>query len=169
MIFTSLGLLVVAAGFLIAGITKSSVALLTMSLVITVAAGVVLVMVSAASKRMFDSGAIAGPGPAPVMAGGPATMPAQPVMMYVPMQAAPMQAPMQAPVQTAPMPPTTTMPTVDGNGATPPVVGYDSMTAVQVTRLIDSGALTDEQLASLRRYEETHAARKTVLDRLDTT
>ena len=165
MIFTSLGLLVVAAGFLIAGITKSSVALLTMSLVITIAAGVVLVMVSAASKRMFDSGAIAGPGPAPIMAGGPATMPAQPVMMYVPMQA----APMQAPVQTAPMPPTTTMPTVDGNGAAPPVVGYDSMTAVQVTRLIDSGALTDEQLASLRQYEETHAARKTVLDRLDTT
>jgi hypothetical protein len=158
MIFTSLGLLVVAAGFLIAGIAKSSVALLTLSVVITIAAGAMLVLVSAAAKRL--PGATPAAGPTPAFAGMPAGgMPNQPVVMYVPMQAAPMQA-------------TTVMPTVvpgdgNGNGATPPVVGYDTMTAAQITKLVGSGALTQDQLLSLQEYEQTHAARKTVLEGLE--
>jgi hypothetical protein len=51
-IFTSLGLLLVALGFLIAGIAKSSVALLMVSLCVTVASGIVLVLVSAAAQRI---------------------------------------------------------------------------------------------------------------------
>ena len=52
MIFTSLGLLLVALGFLIAGIAKSSVALLMVSLFLTLGAGVVLVLVTAAAQRI---------------------------------------------------------------------------------------------------------------------
>ena len=157
MIFTSLGLLLVAAGFLAAGIAKSSVALLSLSLVITIAAGAMLVMVTAASKRL--PGAAPAGGAMPGFAGAPAGgMPSQPVVMYVPVQAAQMA-------------PTAVLPTVvpdgesgDGNGVTPPVVGYDSMTAAQITKLVGSGALTQDQLLALRAYEESHAARKTVLE-----
>ena len=52
MIFTSLGLLLVALGFLIAGIAKSSVALLMVSLFLTIGAGLVLVLVTAAAQRI---------------------------------------------------------------------------------------------------------------------
>ena len=52
MIFTSLGLLLVALGFLIAGIAKSSVALLMVSLFLTLGAGVVLILVTAAAQRI---------------------------------------------------------------------------------------------------------------------
>lgn len=52
MIFTSLGLLLVALGFLIGGIAKSSVALLMVSLFLTLGAGVVLILVSAAAQRI---------------------------------------------------------------------------------------------------------------------
>ncbi|MEY2476000.1 MAG: hypothetical protein QOG87_1315 [Actinomycetota bacterium] len=52
MIFTSLGLLLVALGFLLAGIAKSSVALLMVSLFLTVGAGLVLVLVTAAAQRI---------------------------------------------------------------------------------------------------------------------
>ena len=52
MIFTSLGLLLVALGFLIAGIAKSSVALLMVSLFLTIGAGLVLVLVPAAAPRI---------------------------------------------------------------------------------------------------------------------
>jgi hypothetical protein len=51
-IFTSLGLLLVALGFLIAGIAKSSVALLMVSLFLTIGAGLVLVLVTAAAQRI---------------------------------------------------------------------------------------------------------------------
>ena len=50
MIFTALGLLVVAAGLLIAGIAKSSVALLMASLLLTLGSGVVLAMVLPATR-----------------------------------------------------------------------------------------------------------------------
>ena len=49
----------------------------------------------------------------------------------------------------------------------PPFLGYDEMTADQIVKLVSSGALTADQLAAVREYEERHAARKTVLDRLD--
>lgn len=52
MIFTSLGLLLVALGFLIGGIAKSSVAMLMVSLFLTIGAGVVLILVSAAAQRI---------------------------------------------------------------------------------------------------------------------
>ena len=52
MIFTSLGLLLVALGFLIGGIAKSSVAMLMVALFLTLGAGVVLVLVQAAAQRI---------------------------------------------------------------------------------------------------------------------
>ncbi|MEY2568448.1 MAG: hypothetical protein QOE35_2977 [Actinomycetota bacterium] len=52
MIFTSLGLLLVALGFLIGGIAKSSVALLMVSLFVTLFAGVTLVLVATAARRI---------------------------------------------------------------------------------------------------------------------
>jgi hypothetical protein len=51
-IFTSLGLLLVALGFLIAGIAKSSVALLMVALFVTIGAGLVLILVTAAAQRI---------------------------------------------------------------------------------------------------------------------
>jgi hypothetical protein len=51
-IFTSLGMLLVALGFLIGGIAKSSVALLMVSLFLTIGAGLVLVLVTAAAQRI---------------------------------------------------------------------------------------------------------------------
>ena len=53
MIFTSLGLLLVALGFLIGGIAKSSVAMLMVSLFLTLGAGIVLVLVQAAAQRIL--------------------------------------------------------------------------------------------------------------------
>jgi hypothetical protein len=55
MIFTSLGLLLVALGFLIAGIAKSSVALLMVSLFVTLGAGIVLILVSTAARRIVEA------------------------------------------------------------------------------------------------------------------
>ena len=52
MIFTALGLLVVAAGLLLAGIAKSSVALLMTSLLLTVGSGVVLASSSFSRSTM---------------------------------------------------------------------------------------------------------------------
>jgi hypothetical protein len=138
MIFTALGLLVVAAGLLIAGIAKSSVALLMTSLLLTLASGVVLALVLPATRRLTE--ATGGGG-----GGGPqlATPQGQPVVLYV----------QQAP------------PSGATNGHSP-IVGYDDMSATQITKLITSGALTDEQLAAVRDYEASHAARRTVLAKL---
>jgi hypothetical protein len=54
-IFTSLGLLLVALGFLIGGIAKSSVALLMVSLFVTIGAGIVLVLVATAARRIVEA------------------------------------------------------------------------------------------------------------------
>lgn len=142
MIFTSLGLLLVAAGLLIAGIAKSSVALLMTSLLLTLASGVVLVMALTTARRIA------------AVVGGEQAMttapPGQPVVLYV------QQAPttMSAPVE------------LRANGATP-FIGYDLLTAKQVTELIDGGTLSHEQLAAVRDYEVSHAGRRTILSRLD--
>ena len=152
MIFTSLGLLIGAVALFIAGIVKSSVALLTLSLVVSVAAGAILFASFGAARKLAAAGVL------PAGAGGGGVVPgAQPVVMYV--------APEQLGLATA------------GNGgahyATPPagaaqpIVGYDEMSAQQVVGLIASGALTPDQLAAIRVYETGTAARKTVLDRLD--
>src|SRR5688572_21087859 len=125
MIFTSLGLLVVAAGLLIAGIAKSSVALLMTSLLLTLGAGVVLAMVLPATRRLNASTNAHGNGHGTMMA----TANGQPVVLYV----------QQAPAQGS------AVPEIDlTNGA--PVIGYDQMSAQQVAKLIASGALTEEQL-----------------------
>ena len=64
MIFTSLGLLLVALGFLIAGIAKSSVALLMVSLFVTIGAGVTLVLVATAARRIVEAQGLTSASPA---------------------------------------------------------------------------------------------------------
>jgi tetrahydromethanopterin S-methyltransferase subunit D len=60
-------------------------------------------------------------------------------------------------------------PPTEGNGGTmlaaaaPPVVGYDEMAATQIVKLIQSGALSTDQVLAISRYESMHQARKTVL------
>lgn len=143
MIFTSLGLILVALAFLIAGIAKSSVPLLMVSLMLTLASGVVLVLVAGAARRLVEASAAGGGGalaPAP-MSGGDG-------IMYVPVPAA-----------------TGAVGAPGGNGAgAPPVIGYDDMTADQVVKLVRSGALTADQLDAIRAYEDARQGRRTVLD-----
>lgn len=152
MIFTALGLLIGAVALFIAGIVKSSVALLVVSLVVSVAAGVILFASHGAARRLAAAGVLPGPGGAGIAPG------AQPVVMYL--------SPEQLGIGAN-----------GGNGGSrvagavsnvaQPIVGYDDMSAQQVLSLIASGALTYDQLAALRVYETGTAARKTVLDKLD--
>ena len=149
MIFTSLGIFIASVCFLIAGIVRSSVPLLVVSLVATV--GAILVLLATADlarRRAWEASGL----PAAMAGGGPPGT--QPVVMYVPTTEA-------APVMAVPA----------GNG-TPsanasPFLGYDDMSAAQVTKLVSSGALTVEQLVAVRHYEKANAARKSVLDRVD--
>lgn len=141
MIFTSLGLILVALGFLIAGIAKSSVALLMVSLMLTLASGIVLVLVAGAARRLVEASGVAG-------GGAQAPPPSADGIMYVPVPAA-----------------SGAVGGAGGNGAgAPPVIGYDDMTADQVAKLIRSGALTADQLDAIRAYEEARQGRRTVLD-----
>jgi hypothetical protein len=129
--------------FLIAGIVKSSIALLVVSLIGTAAATFILLSTAdLARRRAWESAGL------PLAAGGPGAAPpgTQPVLMYVPVDGAGV-----APV----------------NGGSAPITGYDDMTADAITKLVTSGALTDEQLDAVRRYERSHAGRKTVLDRVE--
>lgn len=148
MIFTALGLLLVAAGLLVAGIAKSSVALLMTSLLVTIASGVVLALVLPAARKLAASTG------APAATPGFVTPQGQPVVLYV------QQAPTAAPA------PTAVQSTIDLTDGASPFVGYDLLTAKQVSELIASGTLTDEQLAAVRDYEASHAARRTVLAKL---
>ena len=156
MIFGSLGLLVVAGGFLAAGITKSSTGFLAVAFACTIVAGILLLLAYSAARSAALGSALgvapagAGAGVAvtgPVAAGPPGTTP---VVMYVPVQ------------QVGRIEYRT-----DLFEPAPPFLGYDEMTADQIVKLVSSGALTADQLAAVREYEERHAARKTVLDRLD--
>ncbi len=160
MIFTALGMLVLAAALFIAGIAKSSVLLLMLSLVSTVACCVVLGMSYGVARR---SGLIADPAPA---AGPPPGF--EPgngmVVMYVPVDQLPAMSPANAAMKVG------AASASSGNGsggAAAPIAGYDAMTADQVCKLVSSGALNEDQLRTLRDYEAGHAARKTVLDRID--
>src|SRR5687768_9951710 len=117
MIFTALGLLLVAAGLLVAGIAKSSVALLMTSLLVTIGAGVVLAMVLPAARKL--AGATSGQAAAP----GFVTPQGQPVVLYV------QQAPTAEPA------PTAVQPTIDLTDGASPFVGYDLLTAKQVSEL----------------------------------
>ena len=151
MIFTSLGLLVAAVALFIAGIVKSSVVLLTLSLVVSAAAGAILIASFSAARRLAASGILpAGVGGAAGVVPG-----AQPVVMYL----SPDQLGLTGGNGGAHL--------AGGGGSSQPIVGYDDMSAQQVLSLIASGALTADQLAAVRVYETGTAARKTVLDRLD--
>lgn len=151
MIFTSLGILIASACFLIAGIVRSSVPLLVVSLIGTAAAAFLLLATAdLARRRAWENAGL------PVAAGGGGPPGTQPVVMYVPTNE-------PAPVIAAPPAPSTTT----GNGSGSPFLGYDDMSAAQVTKLISSGALTTEQLLAVRKYEKANASRKSVLDRID--
>jgi hypothetical protein len=54
-----------------------------------------------------------------------------------------------------------------GDGSTPnlPIAGYDELSAPQVQEQLDG--LTPAELRKLRDYEQRHANRKTVLDRIE--
>ena len=157
MIFTSLGMLVVAACFFIAGLLKSSIPLLVVSLVGTAGATILLLATADLARRKAWSDTAGAP-----TAANPAVGATTPVLVYVPADQLP-QVMDGASNGHAP---------ASGNGhgqsrSGPPIVGYDDMTADQVARLIASGALSDEQLAAVRSYEQDGQARKTVLDRVD--
>jgi hypothetical protein len=167
MIFGSLGLLIAAGGLLVAGITKSSTGLLGLSFACTVVAAILLIAAYAAARAGLTAGAVVGPGGtlpgvapgagagAPLVPVGAVPPGTQPVVMYVPMAGAPQPG---APAAGAVITQT--------NGAAPPFLGYDEMTAEQVVKLVASGALTEGQIIAVHEYEASHAARKTVLDRL---
>jgi hypothetical protein len=55
----------------------------------------------------------------------------------------------------------------NGAGASPnlPIAGYDELSAAQVQERLDR--LTPAELRKLREYEQRHANRKTVLDRIE--
>ena len=55
----------------------------------------------------------------------------------------------------------------DGRGSAPslPIAGYDELSAPQVQERLDR--LTTAELRKLRDYEQRHANRKTVLDRIE--
>ncbi len=152
MIFTSLGILVAAGGFLIAGIVRSSIPLLVVSLIGTAAAAFILLSTAdLARRRAWESAGmpVAGGG----IAGGPPGT--QPVVMYVPVAEA-------GTVAAAPAGGT------GGNGTTgSPIPGYDVMTASQIAKIISSGDLSRDQLDAVRRYEKAHGSRKTILDKVD--
>ena len=113
MIFTSLGILIASLGFLIAGIVRSSIPLLVVSLVGTAAAAFLLLgTADLARRRSYEE--------------------------------------LGLPVDVE-----------------SPLLGYEDMSADQITKLVASGALTEEQIVAVRRYERAHLARKTVLDRMD--
>lgn len=149
MIFTSLGMFIASLCFLIAGIVRSSVPLLVVSLVATVVAAFVLLATADLARRRAWEASGLPTAMANASGGGPPGT--QPVIMYVPTTEA-------APVAAA-----------GGNGApaASPFLGYDDMSAAQVTKLVSSGALTTEQLVAVRRYETDNAARKSVLERVD--
>lgn len=166
MIFGSLGLLLVAGGFLATGIAKSSTGFLVLSFACTAVAGALLLVAYAAARGGGALGqAQAGGALAPAFQGAPQVPGAQPVLMYVPVSQVPGAL---QPVGAA-----------GGNGSpqplldehafapAPPFLGYDDMTADQVVKLVSSGALTPEQLAALRDYERNGQGRKTVLDRIE--
>jgi hypothetical protein len=163
-IFTSLGLLVLALALLVTGIVKSSVAFLMLSLLATVAAAALLALTYSVARRTgLTTGAL--PTPAPAMGappgGGPGTAT---VVMYVPVDQLPVMAPAAAAMRVA------TSGNGNGagaNGAGAPIAGYDDMTAEQVGKLVGSGALSEAQLHSLRLYEAAHAGRRRVIDRID--
>jgi hypothetical protein len=163
-IFTALGLLVLAGAMLIAGIAKSSVLLLMLSLLCTVAAVATLAVTYSIARR---TGLTTGALPAmPTPAAGASPLPGQAgVFMYVPVEQLPAMAPAAAAMKVG------SAPGGNGNGSAaagaPPVAGYDEMTAEQVVKLVGSGALNEGQLQALRDYEAGHSARKTVLDRID--
>ena len=95
MIFTSLGILVASGCFLIAGIVRSSVPLLVISLIGTAAAAFILLATADLARRRAYENA----GVAPVVDGAAAAPPGtQPVLVYMPVA---QEVPANGPVATA--------------------------------------------------------------------
>jgi hypothetical protein len=155
-IFTALGLLVLAGALLLAGIAKSSVLLLMLSLVATIAACAVVAVAYSVARRMGLAGQV---GPPPGMPDGQTAT----VVMYVPVDQLPAMAPAAAAMRVG----ANGIGNGNGSATPPPLAGYDDMTAEQIGKLIGSGALNPAQLEAVREYEAGHAARKTVLDRIN--
>ena len=168
MIFGSLGLLVVAGGFLATGIAKSSTGFLVLSFACTAVAGVLLLVAYAAARSGAALGQAQAGTPLPAGFPGAAQVPAgtQPVLMYVPVSQVPGAL---QPVTAGGGNGGAASSLIDERAFAPgsPFLGYDDMTADQVVKLVSSGALTPEQLAALREYERGSQARKTVLDRIE--
>jgi len=165
MIFGSLGLLVLSLMLLIFGITRTSLTLLVMALCAAGLASVLLIAAYQAHKMRLAAaggGSASGTGGAPVGA-IPAAMPAGAQAVYfVPVGPGgqPLIMGAGAPVMAG-----------AGAGAVAggasnggaPLVGYDAMAATQLVKLINSGALSNEQIEAIAQYEAAHQQRKTVL------
>lgn len=142
MIFASLGLLILSAVLLAAGIGKSSMPMLVLSLVSAVVASGMLLLAHSYHRLRLKAEGGAGSGDVTV---GPGV--------------AGSTEPLPTPASTG------------GNGhapmaaASPPVAGYDDLNATDAAALAD--ALGLEELHRLRRYEVEHAGRKTVLHAVD--
>lgn len=161
MIFTSLGLLVVALVFLIAGILRSAVGLLVLSVVCTLVACAVLYasFVAYRRKALDEAG----------KAEGPLVEPGWP-QAYAP-EAAGTPAGTVAPVVVAPVPapssglslgPTAT----NGQGSHEQLLErWEGLNATEAARLTEG--LDLDELHAVRRHEVENDNRKTVLRAID--
>lgn len=159
MIFGSLGFLIVSAFLLAFGIGKSSVPMLVLAFVCSAFAGLLLVAAYRVHRLAEETGEGAGSRPlrSPFARGGfgaGAGLGAQPIIL---MPVRPDGTPLVTPPNGG---------AFDLPGGEP-IVGYDAMTAGQITALVRSGALTPDQLEAIRGYEASHQARKSVLSAID--
>jgi hypothetical protein len=165
MIFGSLGLLVLSLMLLIFGITRTSLTLLVMALCAAGLASVLLIAAYQAHKMRLAAaggGSAAGTGGAPVGA-IPAAMPAGAQAVYfVPVGPGGQPLIMGAGAPAMAGAGAGAIATGGSNGGAP-LVGYDAMAATQLVKLINSGALSNEQIEAIAQYESTHQQRKTVL------
>jgi hypothetical protein len=144
-LLTSLALLLTAVGLVITGAIEGSVTILAISLGCAVGGAAALVAANALAPKMAEAAGAASA--ADLAMGG-----------FI-------RAGAQAP---APGDGLSSVPLSAWAGAdTPPIPGYDEMAASQVARLVDSGALGRPALAALLAYEASHAARKTVVAKLE--
>jgi hypothetical protein len=155
---------------LIFGITRTSLTLLVMALCAAGLASVLLIAAYQAHKmRLQAAGGATG---TPV--GGAGMVPAGAVPMAMPAGAQAVYfVPVGAAGQPLMMAGGDVMAGVPNGGASAgvsngaPLVGYDAMAATQLIKLINSGALSSEQIEAIAQYEATHQQRKTVLQAVE--
>ena len=139
MIFTSIAFLVIALILLIAGVVNSNLALSVAALILSVAAGILLLVANSIYRQMTaaregEEELEPAPGPFQAAAVGNGQV------------VAPMAMPMGVP-------------------SGPPVHGYPDLTAQQASKLAET--LNLDELHGMRRYEVEHANRKVVLAAVD--